>query len=785
MTNSLETPPVLSTPAEHTFEDPTPEIPAPTIERTEAELHNVYEISRTARDVRNGKWTRIALQFPDTMLCDAPWVVEALMTEIGSLKSQDGQEEPEPPREARLYILADTSYSACCVDEIAAEHVGADVVVHYGRSCLSPTVRLPVIYVFTRHALNLAHAATEFEKEIPEKNTKAIVIADVTYQDHVALLCTELQSRGYTNILQTQVVHNPKGKLPNRIISSTCPGEDMTDALDVTEYSVFHIATPPTALLLAISSRVKSFHILPTRSDSDPTTPPATSTGTRVLLRRRYAHVLTLASAGIIGILINTLSLNNSLPAISALKSRISAAGKKSYTVVVGKLNPAKLANFAEVEGWVVVGCWESGLVEGDGFYRPVITPFELDVALTDERERVWGGEWWGGIEWVEEWVEGRGRTGGNRDGDGDGEEGSDDEDEPPEFDLRTGKLVSKSRPMRIAAPKTTCEEAGGGGDGVSGPAKSLVMRTNGEVATIKGTVSPGAEYLRTQRTWVGLGSDYTEEASTVVEEGRSGIARGYTIGEQATEYPDLAGEAEITITPHHPPRMVRHHHSQDMLQQTFNLDIMSDNLCSECRFFRPDKLALDDDLSLRRIPLEFCGYSPNIDEDDLNGTGTIYGIYKGSNLEIEIAYAQYRAEVRKRSPCWITRMPEDPVANSSADTSRQGFPRWKVASWIQECHVGHAGRQLEEYGTSITGLRLIDTQKDCVVTCTPGKQYPYFALSYLWGDTVQLVLTVENSSRLAGEQSLSKESGIPNTIRSAIEFCRLMGKGYLWVDSL
>jgi diphthamide biosynthesis protein 2 len=36
-----------------------------------------------------------------------------------------------------VFILGDTSYGECCVDEVNAEHNAADVVVHYGRSCLS------------------------------------------------------------------------------------------------------------------------------------------------------------------------------------------------------------------------------------------------------------------------------------------------------------------------------------------------------------------------------------------------------------------------------------------------------------------------------------------------------------------------------------------------------------------------------------------------------------------------------------------------------------------------
>jgi diphthamide biosynthesis protein 2 len=246
------------------------------------------------------------------------------------------------------------------------------------------------------------------------------------------------------------------------------------------------------------------------------------------LLGRRYARLLSLASAGIIGILVNTLSVSNYLASIDNIRKQIAAAGKKSYTVVVGKLNPAKLANFAEVDGWVVIGCWESSLVEDDaGFFQPVITPFELDAALAGDDKRVWGGDWWGGIEGVKEFVPEEKDT---TDADEDGVDYDTDEEDsaPPEFDLRTGKLVYHSRPMRVASAASTAALAK---NGVSQSA-ALTLRPKAELASIKGVVSPGAEFLRSQRTWAGLGGDYdTSEKSTAIEEGRSGLARGYTVG--------------------------------------------------------------------------------------------------------------------------------------------------------------------------------------------------------------------------------------------------------------
>ncbi|KAL8305816.1 hypothetical protein RB597_003490 [Gaeumannomyces tritici] len=576
MADQLTAPPALSTSAEHLFEhvdDAAPKDTGQEERATAEDLSAVYEVERTAREIYNGRRRRVALQFPDHMLCDAPAVVALLKDALAVLRSN-----ATPPAEAalsqgassapttaagcapaapqataqeeeRIYILADTSYSACCVDEVAAEHVDADVVVHYGRSCLSPTSRLPVIHVFTKHRLGHDAVLEAFEKEFPEKESRVVLMADVTYQDHLSSLFLRLKERGYVNVLSTSVVRNSTGKLPNRTVldaDGTALDCEGSSGVDLGQHDIFHISSPPTSLLLALSTRVKSLRIFPTPAPADSSSSHLSDASsvaqfTRRLLGRRYAKLLTLSTAGIIGILVNTLSVANYMSSLDAIRKRIAAAGKKSYTVVVGKLNPAKLANFAEIDGWVVVGCWESSLVEDDAsFYRAAITPFELEVALMKDDERIWGERWWGGIEGVKEPDAREAAVEPSRNDESaeadinDDVDGDDDDDEsaPPEFDLRTGKLVSRSRPMR-AAPKGGRQADAGAGDKPDGTGSSaLALRPKAEVATINGVVSPGAEFLRSQRTWTGLGSDFdTEERSAAVEEGRSGVARGYTVG--------------------------------------------------------------------------------------------------------------------------------------------------------------------------------------------------------------------------------------------------------------
>ncbi|KAF2670663.1 diphthamide biosynthesis protein 2 [Microthyrium microscopicum] len=564
-------PPVLSTPETHIFEEPS----APTYQTareplSKEEIHAVYEIQRTLNEIQEGKWRRIALQFEDSMLPDAGRVYDILKAKLSQTTPNSQEDQPNQPsqpdlenlsiqeqgqdtlQELSLFVLGDTSYGACCVDEIAAEHVDAQVVVHYGRACLSPTARLPVIYVYTTKPLDSETVVQTFKDTYAGREQKVIIVSDLPYYSHQDTITMKLEHEGYQNVFATKVLHNPSSPIPNR----TIPEEADLNGNILKEYDIFHIGEPPAALLLTLSSRVYSIHIY-TPSTSTPNR-AALRASTAIALRKRYALITSLSAVGIYGILINTLSVANYLPMVEHVKAQISAAGKKHYTFVVGKVNAAKIANFAEIGGWVVIGCWESSLVESSDFYRPLITPFELRLALLSDEERTWTGAWSSDFNDVlRTAVPGATDTSNastiaaarandtTNATDITSQSSIEDEDPeesaPPEFDLRTGRYISHSRPMR--APPAQSAQGNTPNEGDEPGSNSLVARRPGEIVQIGGTASPGAEFLRAQRTWQGLGSDFAtdfttgsgggagEDEGAVVEEGRRGVARGYADG--------------------------------------------------------------------------------------------------------------------------------------------------------------------------------------------------------------------------------------------------------------
>ena len=106
-------------------------------------------------------------------------------------------------------------------------------------------------------------------------------------------------------------------------------------------------------------------------------------------------------ASDVFGLIVGNVGLASSQPLLAQLRQELRRNKKKSYTLSVGRLNPAKLANFETIECFVLVGCAEGGVVDSkvgnDGtccayiqdFYRPIITPWELLLALKGPE-----GEW-------------------------------------------------------------------------------------------------------------------------------------------------------------------------------------------------------------------------------------------------------------------------------------------------------------------------------------------------------------------------------------------------------
>ena len=79
---------------------------------------------------------------------------------------------------AECFILCDITYGACCIDDIAADELDADLLIHYGHSCLVPINQTCVkcMYVFVDIFIDSEHLVKTIMFNFPDKESRLILV---------------------------------------------------------------------------------------------------------------------------------------------------------------------------------------------------------------------------------------------------------------------------------------------------------------------------------------------------------------------------------------------------------------------------------------------------------------------------------------------------------------------------------------------------------------------------------------------------------------------------------
>ncbi|XP_009076399.1 PREDICTED: diphthamide biosynthesis protein 2, partial [Acanthisitta chloris] len=242
----------------------------------------------------------------------------------------------------------------------------------------------PVLHIFGQQPLDVRRCAEAFRELYPERQSRVVVLSDVVYAHAMGELEQHLCPE-YPNIIFSRVVcGDPAGP--------TLPREErrfgrqfLVEAPEgLQDYAMFYVGAEG----LALTSFMLTWNRCPF-SSFNPTTGCGrreTLNVNRALMRRLYL-VERARDARVVGVLVGTLGVLGYLSVLQHLRELLRHAGKRSYTLAVGKPNPAKLANFQEVDIFVLVACAQNSLLDSSDFYRTIVTPYELGNYFTDFRD--------------------------------------------------------------------------------------------------------------------------------------------------------------------------------------------------------------------------------------------------------------------------------------------------------------------------------------------------------------------------------------------------------------
>ncbi|XP_012137952.1 diphthamide biosynthesis 2 [Megachile rotundata] len=332
-------------------------------------VENLYELEKCSKWIDECNLNKVCLQFPDDLLPDSVEIALHLERRINK----------------KVYILGDTTCGSCCVDEIAAEHINGDSIIHFGHTCLSPSIRLPVFHVLPKKEIDIVELINKFKSNFENKSEKILFFYDVAYAHKIESI-HQILSPIYENLIFTSLnctcnveFVQTKNSSPISILGRSFKLEE---ECKIEDYIAFFLGSDgKTFAALALTIPVKNWYYYENNTIIE-----YEALNTPWLKRRRFL-VEKLKDAKVVGIVVATLGIKDYLKVITMMKDILKQKNKKSYILSIGKINPVKLANFPEIDAFVVITCPENEVFDSREFLKPILMPYEVELAFNSSRE--------------------------------------------------------------------------------------------------------------------------------------------------------------------------------------------------------------------------------------------------------------------------------------------------------------------------------------------------------------------------------------------------------------
>ncbi|XP_016468756.1 uncharacterized protein LOC107791245 isoform X2 [Nicotiana tabacum] len=251
-----------------------------------------FEIHKCVWRVRTSGAKRVALQFPEGLLMYSLIISDILSTFTSA---------------AHCFILGDVTYGACCVDDLSAAALSADLLIHFGHSCLVPidSTTIPCLYIFVEISIDL-------------------------YRFH----------------LEAFMIANPGIK--------TYRYDPYVGKLFLEEYDHKGMKEERKRAIEKARREAKNW-----------------------------------------GIVLGTLGRQGNPRILDRLEKKMAEKGMTWTVVLMSEISPTRIALFEDaVDAWIQIACPRLSIDWGDAFTKPLLTPFEAEIALGDlsgwwERKKV------------------------------------------------------------------------------------------------------------------------------------------------------------------------------------------------------------------------------------------------------------------------------------------------------------------------------------------------------------------------------------------------------------
>ncbi|KAK1289977.1 hypothetical protein QJS10_CPB18g01906 [Acorus calamus] len=273
-----------------------------------------------------------------------------------------------------VLVLADPTYGACCLDDLAASALGADLLIHYGHSCLVPVdvSAVPTLYVFVEIRADPSHLVSTVRSNLDPETTRRIALAGtVQFAKTIAAAKPLLVESGYEVL-----VPQSKPLSAGEVLGCTAPTIGRSKLIDAVVFVAdgrFHLE----AFMIANPS-IKAYRYDPYLGRLF-----LESYDHEGMKEVRKCAILKARKASNWGVVFGTLGRQGNAGILGRLTARMEERGIDPMVVMMSEISPTRMELFGDsVDAWVQIACPRLSIDWGDAFEKPMLTPFEAEIAL-------------------------------------------------------------------------------------------------------------------------------------------------------------------------------------------------------------------------------------------------------------------------------------------------------------------------------------------------------------------------------------------------------------------
>jgi 2-(3-amino-3-carboxypropyl)histidine synthase len=312
-----------------------------------------FEEKRLKSEIKKRKPKIVLLQLPEGLKPDAPRLA-AVVEEAGALP----------------IVSSDPCYGACDLAVSEAKILGADLIIHYGHTPISPHSDVPTVYVDARAKISIKEAVT---KALPllESWSKIGLVTTVQHVHQLDEAKSLLEGAGKTVFVGDAGHFKYAGQVLGCDFSNAQTVSENVEAYLFVGGGRFH------AIGVALATEKPTIIADPYEQIAYPIQDQV-----RRVIMQRWGNISEAKEAKSFGVLISLKSGQMKLKEAMSIKEKLEQHGLTATLLAIREVTPSALMQFPGIDAFVNTACPRLSLDDAPHFGKPLLSFNETLVLL-------------------------------------------------------------------------------------------------------------------------------------------------------------------------------------------------------------------------------------------------------------------------------------------------------------------------------------------------------------------------------------------------------------------